>query len=345
MKGGDGATRRRQHLHIEQETEMRKVHIIAAGVATLAAFTVQASAEQMTCNQRMTYCEESANEWVIEYDGITKARAANHECTVNFSQCFRDGSWGRNFPKGTYNGDPNAPDNQLPSKVVGKVSYANGTNPDGTPKLTSTPPSGGNGKYTTVALPDGSTVQVAQGIPGGAYYVQNGRAVPFEKVIGGVRYNVSSEGYAAVAKNIAPGIEAKANAQSAIDSHRADIRDHRTDPKPAPAGGPPPAAPPGTVSAPPATGGTPGPVVRDHRPGGNAANTTVAAKPATVAAKLATVTAKPPTAAAKPPTVATAKVVSAGPAAMARSMPSASHNDHNDHGDHNDHDGSNKKSR
>jgi hypothetical protein len=52
----------------------------------------------------------------------------------------------------------------------------------------------------------------------------------------------------------------------------ATVRDHRTDTAKAPApGGPPPAAPKGTVSQPTNTTDN-SPVVRDHRPGGNAEN-------------------------------------------------------------------------
>jgi hypothetical protein len=50
------------------------------------------------------------------------------------------------------------------------------------------------------------------------------------------------------------------------------VRDHRGDnPRIPVAGGPPPAAPKGTVSTPTSTTDN-SPVVRDHRPGGNAAN-------------------------------------------------------------------------
>jgi hypothetical protein len=50
------------------------------------------------------------------------------------------------------------------------------------------------------------------------------------------------------------------------------VRDHRGDTARIPtAGGPPPAAPKGTVSTPTTTTDN-GPVVRDHRPGGNAEN-------------------------------------------------------------------------
>ena len=54
----------------------------------------------------------------------------------------------------------------------------------------------------------------------------------------------------------------------------ATVRDHRGSTATAPvAGAPPPAAPRGTVvSAPPSNTADNGPVVRDHRPGGNAEN-------------------------------------------------------------------------
>jgi hypothetical protein len=71
---------------------------------------------------------------------------------------------------------------------------------------------------------------------------------------------------------IAAPARASTAAASAGMSPGAIVRDHRRDtPRIPVAGGPPPAAPKGTVSTPTNTTDN-SPVVRDHRPGGNAAN-------------------------------------------------------------------------
>ena len=86
------------------------------------------------------------------------------------------------------------------------LRYADGRNPDGSPKFSdgrvqgvAAPsddhPSWWNGKFVTVVMPDGSTLMVKQGAPGGAFIVQDGKAVPLEKVVNGVRYNVSDPSY------------------------------------------------------------------------------------------------------------------------------------------------------
>jgi hypothetical protein len=268
--------------HRTQEKPMRRILIAAFGLlafAAMAPVSEPAFAEE-SCDSHYVACVNNAEK-------CSDPDKCNRRCDHNTVVCRNTGYWA-NLPQKMPPGTP-----CKDCKVTGEQS---GT---------------WNGKYTTIMTGPGSSVAFKQGVdtgspmsilgPDGNMYrpwdpklgellAAKGSKDAHGNPLGFLNEKMARNEFAVLRdqqirklaadriargeKNVTVPPPTGTRNLDAWGNKAPDIRDHRTPGKPVAAGGPPPAAAPGTVSTtavtnPAAMGNG---AIRDHRPGGNAAN-------------------------------------------------------------------------
>lgn len=174
-------------------TIMRKALIMTLGVAGLAAVVgSSAFAGSKTCDAIFDRCTASAgNHW-------EKCILMADRCEVELRKQQEREEAKKHPPDAVTGAGKRVPrGGKGPSKREAGGTRSGG----GEYEVTYRSASGGNGKIIWVVMPDGSTVPVKQGVPGGAFLTKviDGKtySVEFVKTVNGVSYNVADPAYEA----------------------------------------------------------------------------------------------------------------------------------------------------